>query len=104
MDAMVREDSFLNDWVVSPPQTNEVRRAAVLIAVGQVLADRFGLPVRLSELGESGGLNLMWDQFAADLGSKRFGKAGADVILTPDWDGNAPPDADPSSSPGAALI
>lgn len=95
VNAMGREDSFLNDWVDSPPQTNEVRRAAVLIAVGQVLVDRFGLPMRLSELGASGGLNLMWDQFAANLGSKHFGKAGAAVILTPDWDGKAPPDADP---------
>jgi hypothetical protein len=95
VDAMDREDAFLNDWVESPPQTNEVRRAAVLIAVGQVLADRFGLPMRLSELGASGGLNLMWDQFAADLGGKRFGKASAAVILTPDWDGKAPPDSDP---------
>lgn len=40
-DAMVREDRFLNDWVNSPPQTKKVRRAAVLIAVGQVLANRF---------------------------------------------------------------
>lgn len=93
-DAMVREDAFLYGWVDSPPQTNEVRRAAVLIAVGHVLADRFGLPMRLSELGASGGLNLMWDQFAANLGGKRFGKFGADVILTPDWEGPAPPDAD----------
>ena len=76
-DAMVREDTFLTDWVDSPPQTNEVRRAAVLIAVGQVLAGRFGLPMRLSELGASGGLNLMWDQFAANLGGKCFGKTCA---------------------------
>lgn len=92
--AMVREARFLNDWVDSPPQTNKVRRAAVLIAGGQVLASRFGLPMRLSELGASGGLNLMWDQFAADLGGKRFEKSDPDVILTPDWEGPAPPDAD----------
>ena len=50
--------------------------------------------MRLSKLGASGGLNLMWDQFAADLGGKHFGKSDADVILTPDWEGLAPPDAD----------
>lgn len=94
-DALIREDAFLNDWSNSPPQTNEVRRAAVLIAAGQVLADRYNLPMRLSELGASGGLNLMWDQFGAQLGGVQFGPQDALVTLTPDWDGPAPPDADP---------
>lgn len=54
-DAMVRNDGMLNTWVNSPPQTNEVRRTAVLIAVQHLLADRFGLAMRLSELESSGG-------------------------------------------------
>jgi PTH1 family peptidyl-tRNA hydrolase len=54
-DAMVRNDGMLNTWVNSPPQTNEVRRTAVLIAVQHLLTDRFGLAIRLSELGASGG-------------------------------------------------
>ena len=93
-DAMVREDGFLSAWVESAPQTNEVRRAAVLIAVGHVLAARFGLPLRLSELGASGGLNLMWDRYALDISGRRFGRADATVVLSPDWEGQAPPDTD----------
>lgn len=92
--AFVTEEAFLDAWVNSPPQTNEVRRSAVLIAVGQVLAARFGMPLRLSELGASGGLNLMWDQYALDVGGARFGRADANVVLMPDWEGDAPPRGD----------
>ncbi|MDG1862559.1 MAG: DUF2332 family protein [Yoonia sp.] len=92
--ALVDKADVLADWLTSAPQTNEVRRAAVLIGVGRLLAQRFGLPLRLSELGASGGLNLMWDQFALDIGGARFGPADADVILSPVWEGHAPPDAD----------
>ena len=53
--AFVSEEAYLDAWVNSPPQTNEVRRAAVLIAVGRALTEKFGLPLRLSELGASGG-------------------------------------------------
>ncbi len=94
-DAMAREDRFLTAWVAGAPQTNEVRRSAVLIAAGHVLANRFGLPIRLSELGASGGLNLMWDRYGLDVAGHRFGPAKADVVLSPDWEGPAPPGADP---------
>lgn len=93
--AMVSEQSFLDAWVNSAPQTNEVRRAAVLIAVGRVLAARFGLPLWLSELGASGGLNLMWDRFALSIAGQRFGPEDAGVVLTPDWEGDAPPNEEP---------
>ena len=92
--ALVDKADVLADWLTTAPQTNEVRRAAVLIGVGRLLAQRFGLPLRLSELGASGGLNLMWDRFALDIGDARFGPANADVVLTPVWEGHAPPDAD----------
>jgi hypothetical protein len=92
--ALVDKADVLADWLTTAPQTNEVRRAAVLIGVGRLLAQRFGLPLRLSELGASGGLNLMWDRFALDIGDARFGPANADVVLTPVWEGNPPPDVD----------
>ena len=56
--ALRRHDDFLCDWVESAPQTNEVRRSAVLIAAAHWLDARFHLPLQLSELGASGGLNL----------------------------------------------
>ena len=90
-DAMTRQATFLNAWSDSPPQTNEIRRAAVLIATGRTLSERFGLPLRLSELGASGGLNLMWDRFLLDINGTRFGPEDSGVILSPDWIGPVPP-------------
>ena len=81
-------DAFIN----RPPQTNEVRRAAVLIAAASVIADRFGLPLRLSELGASGGLNLNFDQFALTANGWTLGPTDPALTLTPDWTGAPPPD------------
>ncbi len=73
------------------PQTNEVRRSAALIAAGHLLAQRFGLPLALSELGASGGLNLMWDHFALCANGHVFGPEDATVQLVPEWTGPLPP-------------
>jgi len=89
------ETAFIDAWMDSPPQTNEVRRSAVLIAVGHWLADRFGIPMRNSELGASGGLNLHWDQYALQIAGGRFGATDPALVLTPDWDGVLPPNARP---------
>lgn len=88
--AMQRHEAFLLDWIESPPQTNEVRRAAVPIAGAHLLAEHFGLPIRLSELGASGGLNLGFDRFALEIGAHRFGPADAPVVLCPNWHGPMP--------------
>ncbi|KNG95214.1 DUF2332 domain-containing protein [Pseudaestuariivita atlantica] len=77
-------------FLASPPQTNEVRRAACLIAAGSALAARFDMPMMLSELGASAGLNLMWDRFALDAAGTRLGPGDAVLTLTPDWRGAAP--------------
>ena len=77
-------------WLDSPPQTNEVRRSAVLIAAGHWLAARSGLPLVLSELGSSAGLNLLWDRWRLEATGQGLGPADAPVILTPDWRGAAP--------------
>jgi len=83
------------DWVMRcldhAPQTNEIRRSAVYIAVGHWLADRFGLPLVLSELGASAGLNLWWDRYALQIDGRHFGLADPVVTLTPDWHGAPPP-------------
>lgn len=92
--AFESDEAFLDAWMNNPPQTNEVRRSAVLIAVGQLLAATFGKPFRLSELGASGGLNLMWDHYGLEVDGARFGRAYSDVVLTPEWDGVPPPRAD----------
>ncbi len=88
--ALTQHATTLDHWLDSPPQTNEVRRAAVLIAAGHWLAAHYGLPLRVLELGASGGLNLMWDRFALIAGETRLGPKEAALELAPDWQGDAP--------------
>jgi hypothetical protein len=83
-------------WLTSPPQTNEVRRSAVLIAAAHWLTARFGLPLILSELGASAGLNLLWDHYALTVQGQTFGPAKPALTLTPDWTGALPPQAPPT--------
>lgn len=93
--ALARHEARLMRWLDNPPQTNEVARSAVLIAAGHWLAARFGLPLVLSELGASAGLNLLWDRYALALpDGTRFGPADPALTLSPDWTGAAPPAAD----------
>lgn len=94
IDPVLRDEvAFIDGFLDSAPQTNEVRRAAVLIALGHWLAARHGRGLRLSELGASAGLNLMWDSFVLRIGEAAFGPADSSVALFPDWRGDLPPQA-----------
>ena len=84
-------DAELCNWLASPPQTNEVARAGVLMPGLMVVDAATGLPLRLFELGCSAGLNLNLDQFGYDLGGQVTGDSGASVQLKPAWDGAPPP-------------
>lgn len=86
------EDALLA-WLDSAPQTNEVGRSAVLMSGLHVVANRFGLPLRLYELGASAGLNLQLDRYAYDLGGLKAGAPESPVLLKPDWSGPPPPGA-----------
>lgn len=92
--AMRDHTEFLDRWCDSPPQTNEVRRSAALIAAGHLLAAEHGLPFVLSELGASSGLNLMWDRYALEIGGESFGPAAPALTLRADWEGPLPPRAE----------
>lgn len=76
-----------------PPQTNEVARSAVLIAAAHWLHARHPLPLRLSELGASAGLNLHFDRYAVQAGPVRLGPEDAALTLSPAWTGPPPPPA-----------
>ena len=78
-----------------PPQTNELRRAAVYIAAAHWLHAAYNLPIVMSELGSSAGLNLLWDRFALRIGETIYGPQDAEITLAPDWHGHAPPLAQP---------
>ena len=87
LDTLKAHEAFLLDWTDLPPQTNEVRRSAALIAGAAVAVQHFDLPIHLSELGASGGLNLMWDHYALEVEGHWFGPAKPALTLRPKWDG-----------------
>lgn len=92
--ALERHEAFLLKWMQNAPQTNEVRRSAVLIPAAHLIAARHPLPFVISELGASGGLNLMWDRFALDTGERYLGPDNPALTLTPDWSGPMPEEAE----------
>lgn len=89
--AMEDHAARLMDWLTRPPQTNEVRRAAVILPALAMLQEQFNLPVDLLELGTSGGLNLRADLFRLTLPGGTIGPEASPVVLTPDWQGPMPP-------------
>jgi len=86
---------FVLDRLESPPQTNEVRRSVAILPGLAVIAERFGLPLNLLEVGASGGLNLVCDRYAYTLGGRSYGEASSPVKLAPDWEGPPPPAVEP---------
>ena len=101
--AMATEAAFLDAFLNSAPQTNEVRRSAALIAAGHWLAARHGLPLVLSELGASAGLNTIWDRYALALTGAAYGPADPVLTLRPDWTGPLPPAAPVTVAARAAV-
>jgi hypothetical protein len=78
------------DWLrasfAQPPQTNEVGRSAGL-APGFLAASARGggLPLRLLEVGASGGLNLRWDHYRYDVPGGAFGPATSPLVFPASW-------------------
>jgi len=91
--ALHDHEAALLPWLDSAPQTNEVGRSAVLMAGLLAVADRFGRPVELLELGASAGLNMLLDQYRYDLGGLVAGNASSSLHLAPEWRGRPPPEA-----------
>ena len=92
--AMRTHPAHIIRWMESPPQTNEIRRANALIPGFHLIAKKTGLPLVMSELGASTGLNLNWDMFGMEIDGQVWGPDNARVRLSPDWRGPLPPMAD----------
>ncbi len=101
--ALTTHEAHLLHWLDSPPQTNEVRRSAALTAAGHALTARFGLPLILSELGASAGLNLWWDHYALVIEGKTYGPPDPVLTLTPDWQGPLAPATTPRIADRAGV-
>jgi len=92
VDAVVRRhEAELLPWLDNTPQTNEVGRAASFAAAFLWLSSQYGECVsrlELNEIGSSGGLNLMMDQYHFTLGDTTFGPVGSTVRIRPKWSGS----------------
>jgi hypothetical protein len=74
-------------------QTNEPGRAAVLYGALVWLGERHPLAISLLEIGASGGLNLLADQFAYRVGGTLLGDLASPLVFDEPWVGG--PVADP---------
>ncbi len=84
----------VRSWLQRPPQTNEVGRGAALVGGLLHIAAEAPLPVRLVEVGASGGLNLRADRFRIDGEVASYGDPSSPVQLGAAWFGVAPPTAE----------
>ena len=62
--ALRNHATHILQWLNYIPQTNEIRRYAVLVVTALIIERRLNLPLIVSELGASAGLNLLFDRFA----------------------------------------
>ena len=91
-DVLTEHGGRLRALLHQPPQTNEVGRAAVLAGgLAHVVAWR-DRPVRLVEIGASGGLNLRVDRFRIESADRLgVGPPDSPVVLRDAWAGATPP-------------
>jgi len=82
---------FIRAFIGSPPQTNEVGRSVVLLGGFLRVAARFGLPLRLLEIGASAGLNMIWDSYSYGIDGQQWGNPASPVRMEPAWTGSTPP-------------
>jgi hypothetical protein len=89
--ALRRYESAVRELLGKAPQTNEVGRAAALMGGLLIAAARYPHPIRLFEIGASGGLNQLADEFCyADGGDTQWGSPQSPVRLDPAWRGVLP--------------
>ena len=77
-------------YLAKPPQTNEMRRSAMLLGGFLEIHRIIGLPMRLLEIGASAGLNSIWDRYRYQLGSACWGNPDSPVTISTDWSGPLP--------------
>ena len=89
----------VRDALAVPPQTNEVGRAPALASGLLVIASHTGMPIRLREMGSSGGLNLRLDSYWYEQDGDGWGTKESPLRFEGLWAGGAP-----TFSPGAEIV
>lgn len=87
VEAIDEHSSRLEPLLDQPVQTNEVSRSVVLLGGFLLVAEEARQPLRLLELGASGGLNLRWDRYRYEIGGQSWGNPASGVQLTAPFDG-----------------
>jgi hypothetical protein len=92
IDFLDRRGDDVRPLLDQAPQTNEVGRSAALLGGLLTLATTWERPVRLFEIGSSGGLNLQADRFRfSDDQGGRWGDPESPVRLDGAWTGSRLP-------------
>ncbi|MEO0635791.1 MAG: DUF2332 family protein [Pseudomonadota bacterium] len=86
-DAFSKHGERIAEFLQSAPQTNETGRSAVLAPALALLAARYELPFKLSELGASAGLNLNWPLYKIDYGQWSIGPGDSTLKIGVRWHG-----------------
>jgi hypothetical protein len=82
---LAEQPAAVREWLDRPPQTNEVGRAVALMTGLLDAGRQRALPVRLYEIGSSGGLNLLFDRFRYVWPGGSLGPHDSPVVLDPSW-------------------
>jgi hypothetical protein len=88
IDLLHEKTDDIRSLAAQPVQTNEVGRAAPLVGGFLEVARRFALPLRVLEVGASGGLLLNWDRYRYEARGETWGAESSPVRLC---DFNTPP-------------
>jgi hypothetical protein len=86
----------IRELVDRPCQTNEVGRSGALVGGFLVVAAETGLPLRVLEIGSSGGLNLRWDQYRYEAEEWAWGDPASPVRFTGLFEGRSRPPPAPA--------
>lgn len=88
--ALTEDADAIRELLDHPVQTNEVGRCAALLPGFMTIAEGTGLPLRLLEVGASGGLNLRWDRYRYEAGGFAWGDPRSPVRIDFDLEGPPP--------------
>ena len=92
LEVMDQDGARIAEFMRHEPQTNEVRRSAVLLPGFLEVASETNRPLRILELGASAGLNQLWDRRRYHLGEiGEWGPVHAQVSIDAEWRGGRPP-------------
>ncbi len=89
-EGVIAEAELIGDYLMGPPQTNDVGRCTGLLGGFLAFANEIDAPFDLLEIGCSAGLNLAFDRYHYAIGGLEWGDPASAVRLSPDWRGPPP--------------